>query len=212
MSCIDQFLPRFRHLKNTVKILLIWYFLDLVFSLIIAVVESEWSLAVYLYMWTAICFICYKIRPKKFVVSAFLLAVLEETIVYFLGGGLQGTATSLLDDYAGSLPVFLMFILGWWMILKKYHIDGEDIYLLAGFHGFLLEIIVPGHIFSPLTIFLLGGSSFFIYVSIILIPSKPSATKINRANVFHKIVSWILITLLITIGGGIASFLRTKVK
>jgi len=81
--------------------------------LIIGVLENEWSLAVYLSIWTVIYLICYKVKPKFFVISAFLLAVLEETIVYFLGGGLQGTATSLLDDYAGSLPVFLMFILGW---------------------------------------------------------------------------------------------------
>jgi len=200
-------------MRAVTKALLIWYLLDLFFSLIIGVLENEWSLAIYLSIWTVICLICYKVKPKFFVVSAFLLAVLEETIVYFLGGGLQGTATSLLDDYAGSLPVFLMFILGWWIVLKNYYVDDETLYFHAGLHGFLFEITIPGHLLSLLTVFLFGGSAFFIYASIILIPSKPLTIKDGRkATTHHKIIFWILIAISMILGGIIATILRTYSK
>jgi len=89
----------------------------------------------------------------------------------------------------------------------------KTLYFLAGLHSFLFEVIIPGHLISLLTVFLFGGSAFFIYTSIILIPSKPLTIKDGRkAATHHKIIFWILIVISTILGGIIATILRTYSK
>jgi len=149
-------------------------------------------------------------RPESFILIALFLVLLEETIVYYLGGGLQGKAISLLDDYAGAFPPFFIFIFGWYFVLKRYQIGDDHLYILAGFHGFFVGIIFTGLIFSPIFIILFGGGVFFIYASIILTPTKPKGKK--EIYGFSLLGYFIVIMILIIIGGMIASDLRILIK
>lgn len=202
-------LDSFKELSLKTKILLSWFAFDVILSILIAATTNDFSLAIYLFLWIIISVIAYKLRPPFFIASAFVLAVLEETIVYYLGGGLQGTATSLLDDFAGSLPVFLAIIVGWWFVLKRYYYSEESLYLFSGLHGFFMEIIVPGLIFNPVSVILFGGSSIFVYATIIVCPQRPKAkTDLKETNTLMKVILWFLIIILMVIGGIIGDTLR----
>lgn len=204
-----QALNSFSKLRLRTKFLLGWFILDLVLSVIIAKTTGDFSLATYLLLWISLSIIAYKIRPPFFIFSAVILAFLEETIVYYLRGGLQGAAKSLVDDLAGAMPVFLAMIMGWWFVLKRYHFDEESLYLFSGMHGFFVEIVASGLILNPVAILLFGGSSIFIYATIIICPQRPKAEEnIREVSISKKIVLWLGILALIIIGGIIGDTLR----
>ena len=153
------------HLINESRIykwiLLIFVSISFSISIIICILGIDYANIIFLSAWSLISLILKRIRSKPFILTAILLAFLEETIIYFLGGGLQGTAKSLLDDYLGSIPVFAMFIFGWWLFLRSYDIDDYKLAFYSGLHGWILEVIVPGHIFSIPVVLLFTGTTFF---------------------------------------------------
>jgi hypothetical protein len=90
----------------------------------------------------------------------FVLAIIEETIIYLNGGGLGGAALSLQHDLLLAVPVFLgigigIYILHFW---KKLY-SGE-FFLLGAIQGFIIEIIFTGNI---LGVWLFGGAALGIY-------------------------------------------------
>ena len=88
---------------------------------------------------------------RLFVITFILL---EETLVYYLGGGLHGEATSLLEDYRRSVPIFLAHF---YLRSKR---SSKYIELLAGLHGAFREIVLPGY-YSAAVVLL--GPTIFIY-------------------------------------------------
>ena len=79
----------------------------------------------------------------------------EETIAYYIGGGLHGTATSLLEDYLRSIPIFLTHFYLW------HKVSTDHIEFLAGLHGAFREIILPDYL-SPAAV-VIFGPVVFIY-------------------------------------------------
>jgi len=187
-------------------ILLILVAVSFFISITLCILGIDYNNLIFLTIWSLIFLVLNKIKPKLFILTSTLLAFLEETIIYFLGGGLQGTAKSLIDDYLGSIPVFVMFILGWWLFLKKYDIDGYRLVFYSGLHGIVLEIVIPGHIFSITTVLLFAGTTFLVYGGMIVIPRRPEGTR--EANIKAIIKYWIFILILIFIGGLIADTAR----
>ena len=94
-------------------------------------------------------------------------------------------------------------------MLKKYHYSEESLYLFSGLHGFFMEIIVLGLIFDPLSIILFGGSSIFVYATIVICPQRPKVkTDLREASTLLKIILWFGIIVLMVVGGIIGDTLR----
>ncbi len=195
--------------EKSCKLIFAWYLFDIFLSLLIGLTTGEFWVFIYLIIWLAVFLVFYGFRFHAFIVTALILSVIEETIAYYVGGGLGGMAKSLLDDYAGSIPVFIGFIIGWYLFLRKYRVSEGKILILSGLHGFIIEVILTGAILNPLATIYLGGSSIFIYGSIILAPKTPSGESEPTAL---KIAVWFAITfILMVIGGILASTLRSLI-
>ena len=93
----------------------------------------------------------------------FVIALIEETIVYYSGGGLQGAAVSLWHDLALAIPVFLMIGVGILITNRIYRMSSGEIFLLGYICGAILEIILPVHFFNPILILLFGGAGAGFY-------------------------------------------------
>ena len=93
----------------------------------------------------------------------FVIALIEETIVYYSGGGLQGAAISLWHDLALAIPVFLMIGVGILITNRIYEMKSGEIFLLGYICGAILEIILPVHFFNPILILLFGGAGAGFY-------------------------------------------------
>ena len=131
--------------------------------------------------------------------SIFLISIIEETIVYFIGGGLHGLAKSLIHDYIRSIPIFLTHAFLWLKYMSRYEYTEGEIFLLAGLHGFFWEIVVSGMIFNPVLLILFGGIPFILYGLLVLIPDRPKGEE--NINKIRKITLWIIYLLIeVTIG------------
>jgi len=150
-----------------------WHFLSMIFALVIGISSGDFNLFLSLSIWTTIAVIAYKLEPSYYILTAFVLSALEELVVYSLGGGLQGAATSLLQDYANSLPIFLSIILVWRFVLGRYEVSEEELYLVTIVPAAFIELLFQGLLFNPILLFLLGGPVFFIYASIMGSPKLP---------------------------------------
>ncbi|MGQ4892011.1 MAG: hypothetical protein ACP6IP_05930 [Candidatus Njordarchaeia archaeon] len=192
--------------SKIVEVITIWYLIDVIIFAILGISEGSFNVFIYLVIWGIIIAAVYRLKPGPYILWAFILSVVEETIAYYLGGGLGGTAKSLVDDYAGSLPVFLMFIVGWYMFMKRYDSRKDLVFLFSGAHGFLIEIVLTGGIFNILVVFALGGAAMFIYSSIITSPGVPKGER--DTNVLTYFAWFFLILILMIIGGIIAVSLR----
>ncbi|GEM_PF-6252152 len=99
-----------------------------------------------------------RVRFRSFVLP---FIVIEETIAYYLGGGLHGEAHSLIHDRVRSVPIFLVHF----YLRSRYTIKSgceiDKIVLSAGLHGAFREVIVP-RAFSLGSLFI-AGIAIFIY-------------------------------------------------
>jgi hypothetical protein len=184
--------------------LLGWHGLSILWAILVGLRGGDWKLAATLLTWTLLSLALYRIRPRSFIVTAISLAVVEEVLVYSLGGGLQGKAKSLSQDLILTIPVFTGFILGWFLSLKIQPWSETALYLGAGLHGFFLEFLTTGLIFNPTAVLLLGGPVLFIYASIVLIPRPPLSKVERRFSLIRAIGLWSTTLVLMVIGAVVA--------
>lgn len=185
--------------------LLAWHALGTALALWIGVVEGDSRLAVALLAWTALALAAYRAAPGPYLLAGGLLALVEETLVYALGGGLQGQATSLAHDLAVAMPIFACFLLGWYLLQRRFAIAPATVFVLAGAHGFLLEIVLQGHV-APATVFLLGGPAAFVYGTIAVCPAAPSSAG-RPATRRVLALGWLGVVGLLAVGGVVADWL-----
>jgi hypothetical protein len=148
---------------------------SILLAVLIGFSSGDWKLGATLVLWTLLAVLLYRFRPPLFILTAQALAFAEETLVYAFGGGLQGQATSLARDLVLTMPVFAGFVLGWFWALRIQPWSETALYLGAGLHGFLLELLLTGLIGNPVAVVLHGGPVLFIYASIVLVlrPQQP---------------------------------------
>ena len=180
------------------RYLIIWYIITLGFSLVISLVSGGY-LFLSLTLWTVIAVFAYHLRPPNFILSGLLLSLIEETLIYSLGGGLQGEATSLADDLIHAMPVFAAIVIGWYFCLVRYDIQPQQLYFVGGLHGVFLELVLSGLILNPIITFLFGGSTIFIYGSILISPQQPHGDK--QFTVRTAIKWWFIILFLMVFSG-----------
>lgn len=191
------------------RYLIIWYIITLAFALLISLASGGY-LFLSLALWTVIAVIAYYLRPPNFIISGLVLALIEETLIYSLGGGLQGEATSLADDLIHAMPVFAAIVIGWYLCLVRYDIQPQELYLLGGLHGVLLELVLSGLILNPIIAFLFGGSTIFIYGSILISPQQPHGDA--QFTTSTAIKWWFIILILIVFSGIVSNQLNNLIR
>lgn len=180
-----------------------WHFLSVIFALVIGISSGDFNLFLSLSIWTTIAVIAYKLEPPYYILSALVLSALEELVVYSFGGGLQGAATSLTQDYANSLPIFLSIILVWRFVLGRYEVNEEELYLVTIVPAVFIELLFQGVLYNPILLFLLGGPAFFIYGSIMGSPKLPRgelefSLKIKMMTIVLMIASILVVAIIMT--------------
>jgi len=184
------------------RLVLIWHTLSVVLAGIIGYTEQNYQLFLSLLCWTLVVVVFYMLQPQFFVLTGFVLSIIEETIIYYFGGGLQGAAVSLGHDFVNALPVFLGIILGWDILLRRYRISESQLFLLGGSHGIIIELVFQGIIFNPVLLFLFGGPTMFIYGSILVTPQSPEGEK--EFSIRRKVGAWVFVMAMIIVGAIIA--------
>jgi hypothetical protein len=140
----------------------------------------------------------------------FIIALMEETIVYYSGGGLQGAAVSLWHDLALAIPVFLMIGVGILITNRIYKMSSGEVFVLGYICGAILEIILPVHFFNPILILLFGGAGagFYsiLYTAFAPIPeTSPERTKGQTLKIL--VIGTIICFISMVIAGFIGSTL-----
>ena len=186
-------------------VLLAWHALGTALALWIGVVEGDFSLAVALLAWSGVAVVSYRLALGPYLLVGGLLALVEETLVYALGGGLQGRATSLAHDLAVAMPAFAAFLLGWYLLRRRYAVAPAAVFVLAGAHGLLLEIVLMGHA-DPAAVLLLGGPAAFIYGTIAVCPAAPPSEG-RPAGAGVLALGWLGVVGLLAIAGVVGSWL-----
>lgn len=185
--------------------LLAWHALGTALALWIGVVEGDPRLAVALLSWSVLALVVFRAAPGPYLLAGGVLALVEEALVYALGGGLQGQATSLAHDLAVAMPIFACFLLGWYLLQRRYAIAPATVFVLAGAHGFLLEIVLMGHA-DPAAVFLLGGPAAFVYGTIAVCPAAPAIAG-RPATRRALALGWLGVVGLLAVGGVVADSL-----
>ncbi len=191
---------RFEFLEDSrARIIFLWGVIGFILLSIIDLVKRRIVMLLYFVIIIILYLLLYKLSPKYYMLSIFLISIIEETIVYFIGGGLHGLAKSLIHDYIRSIPIFLIHAFLWLKYMNKYEYNEGEIFLLAGLHGFFWEIVVSGIIFNPVLLTLFGGTPFILYGLLVLIPERPKGKE--KINWIKKMVLWLIyLPIEVTIG------------
>lgn len=162
-----------RWLRVSVSVILIWYIVDMGFFFFIGAILSDFQLifiGIILFFWLALTSLIFRLSRSSTTLNekfnwlylpvVFVLAIIEETIIYLNGGGLGGAALSLQHDLLLAVPVFLgigtgIYILHFWKRLYS-----GEFFLLGAIQGFIIEVIFTGNI---LGFWLFGGAALGIY-------------------------------------------------
>ena len=107
--------------------------------------------------------------PGTYFVLIAGLALAEETLAYAVGGGLDGHATSLLEDWARSVPVFLGLAAGLAYAQYRYGPTPAELFGVAAVAGVAIEVVL-GREFSPVSAVLTASAAAWIYGSILAWP------------------------------------------
>lgn len=161
-------------LRTIVFVIIIWYIIDVVIFFLLGFLNILNVLAatnlLILLILTNYIFGNFRAKQQQntrlkilYLPIVFVIALIEETIVYYSGGGLQGAAVSLWHDLALSIPVFLMIGVGILITNRIKKMNSGEIFLLGYICGAILEIILPVHFFNPVLILLFGGAGAGFY-------------------------------------------------
>ncbi len=152
-----------------------------------------------------------KLNPLsvKFVLIGYLSTVLAETAYIFS----KPLHRNLLIDLLLVTPWYVLWMISWYHVLKRYDFTVKQAFFLGGFHGFVVEALISGGlILSPhiaiifLPLFTVIYSCFFIVPYLL---TKDEFVQQERVSLKKKILVS-LIPLLAYIPGFIWILLITK--
>ena len=208
-------------LQTFVYVIIVWYIIDVIIFYLLGFLNILNVLAAtnLLILLILTNYIFMNLREKQqqnnslkifYLPIVFVIALIEETIVYYSGGGLQGAAVSLWHDLALAIPVFLMIGVGILITNRIYKMNSGEIFLLGYICGAILEIILPVHFFNPVLILLFGGAGagFYsiLYTGFAPIPEiAPERTKIQSIKIL--LIGTIICFVCMVIAGIIGSTL-----
>ncbi len=140
-----------------------------------------------------------------------VLAIIEETIIYFNGGGLGGKAKSLEHDLLLAAPVFVGIGVGIYILHMKRKLNPGEFFLLGAIQGFLIEIIFSGNIGF---IIILGGGAMGIYGAMVacLSPAQEDNMKTNKQLIIDVLIGTIFCFIFVLIGAIIGDNLYNAIS
>ena len=211
-------------LRTIVYVIIIWYIIDVVIFFLLGFLNILNVLAatnlLILLILTNYIFGNFRAKQQQntrlkilYLPIVFVIALIEETIVYYSGGGLQGAAVSLWHDLALSIPVFLMIGVGILITNRIKKMNSGEIFLLGYICGAILEIILPVHFFNPVLILLFGGAGAGFYSILYtafapineISPEQPERKKVHTMKIL--LIGTIICFFCMVIGGIIGSTL-----
>ncbi|KAL0235241.1 hypothetical protein GEMRC1_001823 [Eukaryota sp. GEM-RC1] len=138
----------------------------------------------------------YQMKAKMWYIPlVFVLAIIEESLMYWIGGALGGTATSLWHTLSIAVPIFAFSGVA---ILLLYHwmgLDSGDVFLIGAGFGFVVEIVLSGH-----HLLLIGGG-IGIYAMMFVAPMPRKLEAVKRSPLKRVLVLLFGITLCFFFGG-----------
>lgn len=205
-------------LQTFVYVIIVWYIIDVVIFYLLGFLNILNVLAAtnLLILLILTNYIFMNLREKQqqnnslkifYLPIVFVIALIEETIVYYSGGGLQGAAVSLWHDLALAIPVFLMIGVGILITNRIYKMNSGEIFLLGYICGAILEIILPVHFFNPVLILLFGGAGagFYsiLYTAFAPIPDHEMAPERSKVQTIKILLIGTIICFLCMVIAGI---------
>lgn len=113
-----------------------------------------------------------KIRSEKrlfwkFVIIGYLATVLAETAYIFS----KPLHKNLAIDLLLVAPWYILWMVLWFFVFKKYEFSVKEAFYLGGFHGFVIEgIIAGGVLFNPLLGLIVFPVTVLVYGGFFVIP------------------------------------------
>ncbi|MFX1444251.1 MAG: hypothetical protein ACFFHV_12625 [Promethearchaeota archaeon] len=143
--------------------------------------------------------------------AVFILAIIEETIIYYNGGGLGGMAKSLEHDLLLAVPVFLGIGVGIYLLHIKRTLNPGEFFILGAIQGFLIEIIFSGNIAF---ILILGGGAMGIYGAMMacFAPAQEDNTKTSKQLIINLLLGSVLCFIFVLIGAIIGDNLYNAIS
>lgn len=180
-------------IKKFEWIVIAWYLADTILFFLIGVAENNiqtilaGAFLVFWFVLTSSLFtLLSKIKAlgsnfhKLYLPTVFVLSLIEETLVFYNGGGLGGKATSLTQDLLLAVPVFLGIAFGILVLDKFTNLSSGEIFAIGSIQGFIIEIIISGNFYFA---WLLGGPALGIYgMMMAALHKNESSIKTKRSN------------------------------
>jgi len=109
--------------------------------------------------------------PATYLLAVIFLALVEESIAFYTGGGLHGTATSLPQDWVRAVPTFLGIAVGMMLSVRWLGLTAPESFATAALAGIVIELGL-GDGFNPLALIALAGGVAWLYGTILALPLK----------------------------------------
>jgi hypothetical protein len=164
------------------SIIAAWLAVDFALWIFFAIigVSHAWGVVLYLAAWVGFLSLLIhavdRFRPRGLAAHEYLIlvgvaALIEEAAAYFVGGGLAGRATSLREDWAVAVPVFLGMAAA--VLVARPYLGAEPgrTMVAAAFVGSSFEML--GNVSQPLYVALLGGTAAWTYGGMLGLPLRP---------------------------------------
>ena len=201
LSRLFRFLDAFsspvepRGVRLFVRFAFLWFWLDVLLFLLLGLLEHSirnvLSSVILLLVWLgAVAFpeIFGKLEWSAnhpgftYLLAVLLMALFEETLVTFNGGGLGGKATSLTHDLTIAVPVFLGIGMGLYLAHRITPMTRGEFFLFGAIFGFFVEMVLNGA-WSGLV--LLGGAAMGLYGMILsaYTPATDNPAPLNAKKV-----------------------------
>ena len=146
-----------------------------------------------------------------YIPAILILAIIEETIIYYNGGGLGGKAKSLEHDLLLAVPVFVGIGVGIYLLHMKRNLNPGEFFVLGAIQGFLIEIIFSGNIAF---IVILGGGAMGIYGAMMacFAPAQEDNIKTTKQLIIDLLLGTVLCFIFVLIGAIIGDNLYNAIS
>ena len=193
-----------KKLKLYVNASLIMYVFDILLFFLIGIAENSMSNIItgfILIFWLILTLALFNFVASKYRTFVFyifgvtILGIIEETVIYYNGGGLNGTAVSLKQDILLVVPVFVFLGLALYIFKHKFNFVSSDFYVYGSIYGFILELIIGGKIGY---FYLFLGPALVIYGSM-LAAFAPKLSEQAKKVTLNKIIEIIIVLVVMFI-------------
>jgi len=143
--------------------------------------------------------------------AVFILAIIEETIIYYNGGGLGGKAKSLEHDLLLAVPVFVGIGVGIYLLHIKRNLNPGEFFILGAIQGFIIEIAFLGNIVFAI---ILSGGAMGIYGAMMacFAPAQEDNRKTSNQLIINLLLGTIICFIFVLIGAIIGDNLYNAIS